>query len=130
MTKLETPVAVLRAIALRQVNVEEGVACRGTAVESHAFKVRKRTFLFAREAEMMLKLAGSLPEAQKLASQDPSRYKAGLGGWVTVKLGANGLPPQELLKRWVAESYGLMAPVAKTAERKAPKKTGAKGKSG
>jgi hypothetical protein len=36
------------------------------------------------------------------------------------------LPPQELLKRWVAESNGLMAPVAKTAERKAPKKTGAK----
>jgi hypothetical protein len=109
MPRSNSPVAILQAIAFAHSDVEEGIACQGTAVESHAFKVRKKTFLFAREAEMMLKLAESLPDAQRLAAQDPARYKAGAGGWVTVKLGAAGLPKQDLLKRWIAESYRLMA---------------------
>ena len=103
-----SPTQILRSLALRHTEVEEGIACKGTAVESSSFKVRKKTFLFARDVEMMVKLQESLSEAKRFASQDPSRYRVG-GGWVSVKFGAGALPPRELLTRWVAESYRLMA---------------------
>ncbi len=105
--------AILRALATKHPEVEESIACKGTAVESSAFKVDKKTFLFARDVQMMVKLEESLPEAKELAAREPERYKAG-GGWVTVKFDGGVLPPRELLARWIAESYRLMtAPAAK-----------------
>jgi hypothetical protein len=47
----------------------------------------------------------SLPEAAKFESKEPSRYKVGSLGWVTVKLGPGEPPPLDLLERWIDESY-------------------------
>ena len=124
MPSPKTPTEILRTLALRHAEVEEAIACKGTPLESSAFKVRKKTFLFARDAEMMVKLQESLPEARKQASQEPGRYRVGGGGWVSVKFGGGALPPRELLTRWIAESFRLM-----TVERSAPKKKAAKKKS-
>src|SRR6266852_923892 len=67
-------VQTLRTIALRHPDTEEGIACNGTAVESSAFKVRKRTFLFARKVDLRLKLLESIPEANQLAAKEPDIY--------------------------------------------------------
>ena len=114
----------LRAIALRHPEVEEVIACKGTPLESRAFKVRKKTFLFTRDIEMMVKLQDSLPEAKEHASQDPSRYRVS-AAWVSVRFGAGALPPRDLLTRWVAESYSIMAgrPAKQSKSGSLPAKT-------
>jgi hypothetical protein len=115
----KSPRDLLRTLALKHSGVEEGIACKGTAVESSAFKVGKKTFLFARDLDMRLKLQESLAEAEKHASQDPSQYSVGAGGWILVKFGSVGVPPRELLTRWVDESYRIMAGGAAPAGKKA-----------
>jgi hypothetical protein len=115
----------LRTAALRLPGVEEGVACEGTAVESRTFKVRKKSFLFVRRANVMLKLGDSADEAARLASKD-GRYRIGAGGWLTVTLGAGTAPPpMALMTRWIAESYRLYAADGKVAagKKRATKRT-------
>ena len=119
MPPAKSPAALLRSLALRHPNVEEGVACQGTAVESNAFKIKKKTFLFARDVDLMLKLQASIPEANACATGDPLRYRPGKGGWVSVKFDGGVLPPKDLLTRWIAESYQLMA--APPAKKSRPK---------
>ena len=102
-----SPREILRALALAHPDVEEALACKGTALESSAFKVRKKTFLFARDVEMMIKLDESLPEARRLAAQGANDFRVGAGGWVSVKFGAGKLPAKELLSRWIAESSSI-----------------------
>jgi hypothetical protein len=98
----------LRKAALRLPDVEEGVACEGTAVESRTFKIGKRAFLFVRPAAVMLKVDKSAEAVRRLAAKD-SRYRIGAGGWVTVALGSAPRPPLRLIAGWMNESYRGMA---------------------
>lgn len=100
----------LRTLAASYPEAEEGVACKGTALECSAFKVRKKTFLFASARELKVKLGNSLAEAQKLARSEPARFQVGASGWVTVKVDVDQPLPAEILKRWINESYRLLAP--------------------
>ncbi len=100
----------LRTIALRYPEAEEGIACKGTALECSAFKVRQKAFLFVGAAEMKVKLHDSLAEASKLASDEPDRCTVGVHGWVTVKISANRTSPAGLLEKWIDESFRLLAP--------------------
>jgi hypothetical protein len=99
---------VLLEYALRLPQTEEGIACEGTALESHTVKVKKRAFLFVRAAEARLKLAASLKEAAALAAQQPERYSVGPHGWVLIKLEESSPYPLSVLKRWVKESCLLL----------------------
>jgi hypothetical protein len=108
----------LRKFASQFPGVEETIACRGTAVESSAFKVGKKTFLFLRAADARLKLEQSLSEAAKLAKKEPSRYSAGAMGWIKVELMPEP-PPLDLLRRWIDESYRLMSASAPARKTKA-----------
>lgn len=101
-------VQALRRLATRFPDVEEGIACKGTAIESSAFKARKKTFLFLNASLARLKLRESLAEATQLASREPTLYGVGSLGWVAVKLDLDAAPPLELLERWVGESYRLI----------------------
>jgi YjbR len=116
----------LRKIALRFPDVEEGVACKGTALECPVFNIRKKNFLFTGAAEARLKLRESLPEANKLASREPSRFGAGSSGWVTVRYHADAIPPLDLLERWIGESYRLFAPAPGRGPGTAAKERGKK----
>jgi predicted DNA-binding protein (MmcQ/YjbR family) len=98
----------LRTIALRYPEAEEAIACEGTALESSVFRARKKSFLFVGAADVKVKLRESQAEATRLASKDPSRYRVGGHGWISVSLSA-GDPPLELLERWVDESYREVA---------------------
>lgn len=102
-------IEALRALALARPGAEEGVACPGTAVESHAFRAKKKAFLFVRRKGeglgTMLKLAASLPEAQKLETEFPGRYVVGAHGWVTTTFVGDDDLPHALFERWIDESY-------------------------
>ena len=90
-----------RSLALALPNVEEGVACVGTALESRTFVVAKKAFLFVSAKDARLKLDSSATEAKRLG------FAVGANGWVKIELAS--LPPVPVLKQWIAESHGLMA---------------------
>src|SRR5262245_32407399 len=100
----------LRTIALRYPETEEGVACKGTAIECTTFKAGNKAFLFVGAKEIRLKLQASLAEANKLAAKDPDRYKTGAHGWVAISTGDGQAVDLNLLERWVDESYRLLVP--------------------
>ena len=98
---MEPRKAVLKA-ALAHPETEEGVACEGTALERRTVKVKKKAFLFLGTLDAMVKLGASKAEAKRLG------LKVGSTGWVKVTF--KGGPPVQVLRRWVDESYRLMAP--------------------
>ena len=110
--------ASLRRVALAFEAVTEGVACEGTALERRTVKVGSKVFVFIGKTEVMLKLGASLTEAKKVAAGQPDVCRVGSGGWVKLTLGGKGELTQELLNRWIRESYAL-AKTAKTRPTKA-----------
>lgn len=114
-------VQALRKFAMKHDDVEEGIACAGTALECATFKTNKKAFLFLGTANARLKLQDSLAEAAKLAKAEHDRYKAGANGWVEVKFAGDEAPPLDVMTRWIDESYQLMA-APLSAKKKTPKK--------
>lgn len=122
---------VLRRVAMHYPQVEEGIACEGTAVESSSFRARGKSFLFVGRDVVRVKLSASQADARQLAAKDPDRYQIGANGWAAVKLADGAAPPLDLLARWIDESYRLIADrrfVALLDERGARAKTEAKRK--
>ena len=90
----------LASIALALPDVDQGIACAGTALESRTYSVGRKAFLFVSGDSLRLKLDRSIAEARKHSAQ------VGAGGWTRVSLDA--LPPVPVLRRWIAESHGLI----------------------
>lgn len=114
-------VDTLRKLALSLADVEEKIACAGTAIEQSSFRTGGKSFLFAQRkgdlAIVRLKLSKSLAAAEKAKD-----VEVGKGGWTTCRVPL-AKAPSATLKRWVSESYALSAAPAK---KKAPaKKTAA-----
>jgi YjbR len=95
---------------MRFPEVEEGIACKGTAIECVTFHTRKKTFLFVGKAELRLKLDESLAMAAKLAKTEPERFVVGGTAWIKVTFSPDSPPPLDILERWIDESYRLIAP--------------------
>jgi hypothetical protein len=109
----------LKAIALKLPHVEQGIACKGTALESITFNVRKKAFLFVGASHARFKLRDAIAEATKLAvKKEPMGVTVGSLGWVKVSL-AGAVPPRDVLEHWVAESYRIALGVPKTPAKKA-----------
>lgn len=108
--------AKLDSIARALEGVTRGVACAGTALESHTYKVDDKAFLFVSREHARLKLSVSVAEARRLGAQ------VGTGGWT--KLTLADLPSDAALARWIAESHGLMR--GGETKRAAAKPRGAK----
>ena len=100
----------LRTLALQYPECEEGIACKGTAIECTTFKARSKAFLFMARADVRIKLRESLPEAAKLAVKEPGRYTVGASGWIKVTFSDDEPLPLDVLTRWIDESYRLLAP--------------------
>lgn len=92
----------------------------GTVCNKDAHKARNKNFLFLwaddTEYKLKLKLADSLPEAQKLAKAEPDFYSIGSSGWVDIEMLLKKSPPTALLRRWIGESFRLNAPKKLLAE--------------
>lgn len=110
--------ADLSSIARSLGDVEQGIACAGTALESRTFTSGKKAFLFVSKEQARLKLAASAAEARALG------FAVGSGGWATLPL--DELPAAAVLRRWVAESHALVS--GKAAKRAAPGKKAAPSK--
>jgi predicted DNA-binding protein (MmcQ/YjbR family) len=84
-------------------------------------KVGKKVFMFMgvqREDHpggISLKLKDSHAQALSLPHAAPTGYGLGRSGWVSIRLEGD-LPPLDVLRDWVEESYRLVAP-AKLAAR-------------
>ena len=100
------PTEPIRLEAGRYTGVDEGTACTQSS-----FKVGKKAFLYVGPQggryKAMFKLQQSMPEATRLAEQDPDRYEVGKFGWVTARFTAEQPMPKELWGRWLDESYQL-----------------------
>jgi hypothetical protein len=106
-------------IAKRLPDVEEGIACKGTALESRTFKVNEKAFLFLSARDARLKLGPSVAEAVAFAKAEPSRCTVGAGGWV--KLSVAAPPSSNVLARWIAESRATMGTATAATKKSAPR---------
>ncbi|HEX6885999.1 MAG TPA: hypothetical protein VF530_21675 [Planctomycetota bacterium] len=102
----------LAKIALALPDVEQGIACAGTALESRTYRTGKSAFLFVSAKDARLKLEASAAEARKLG------FQVGTGGWV--KLSLEALPAAAVLRRWVAESHALVHGSGKVRKEAGP----------
>jgi hypothetical protein len=98
----------LRPIAMALGDVEEGIACQGTPLESSTFKANKKAFLFVGARAVRLKLAASLADAKKLAAQNPDTYDVGSGGWIKIAIADGQKAPVTILKKWIRESHDVL----------------------
>lgn len=107
------PGQVLAKTALNLKDVATSIACKGTSVERTTYTINKKAFLFLGNADAMVKLQESISDARKVAG-----CKVGASGWTKVTWGPDAVPPLDLLKTWVEESYRLLAPPPKNPTRK------------
>src|SRR5215472_17446606 len=82
----------LRTIAQRLSDVEEGISCAGTVLESTTFKTKKKAFLFVGPKVARLKLGPSIKEASRLAAAKDSPYQVGKLDWVAIALDKGDAP--------------------------------------
>ena len=106
--------ADLGRIALALPDVEKGIACAGTALESRTYQTGKKAFLFVAKTQARLKLEESAQQAEKLG------FPAGANGWVTLPLDA--LPAASVVKRWIAESHALASRSGSKGKKRAPRR--------
>jgi len=83
--------------------------------EHSAFKLKGKTFLFVgAESEgwgISVKLEESHASALTKPFASPTRYGLGKHGWVSAKFGPKDAVPLDALKRWIEESYYVIAPL-------------------
>ena len=104
--------ADLGKFALALEDVEQGIACAGTALESRTYSTNKKAFLFVAKKQARLKLDSSTPEAKELG------FSVGANGWVTLPLDA--LPSVSVVRRWITESHALASRVSPRKSKKKP----------
>jgi predicted DNA-binding protein (MmcQ/YjbR family) len=87
-----------------------------------AIKVRGKIFVtlvFDDDAlRTSMKLRASNLDALLLPFTEPTHYGMGKHGWVTAQFAPGEVPPVELIKAWMDESYRLIAP--KTLVKRLP----------
>lgn len=86
-------------------------------------KVNKKVFVFMGTEsghEKGFGMSVKLPESNGLALTlpftEPTGYGLGKGGWVSVYFVADDLPPADMMKEWILESYRAIAPKKLAAE--------------
>ena len=109
------PMIAIRKLALGYPEVEETDSC-----VHRAFKARGKSFVFLGMKDetysVRLKLKDSLDEAESLAAESPENFDVGMHGWTLVTFPHSRSPPRGLMKRWIDESFRLLAPRSLVAE--------------
>ncbi|HUR62560.1 MAG TPA: hypothetical protein VM286_09390 [Candidatus Thermoplasmatota archaeon] len=94
--------------ALRLKDIEEGIACEGTALESRTVKTGGRAFLFLGPKKAYFKLGPSYGEAQE-AAKGSGAVQPGGAGWTSLMWDVPCPVSPAVLRRWVKESHDLVA---------------------
>lgn len=99
----------IRAHAMSFPDSEEGSSC-----VNRAFSAGGKNFVFVGEkpgqCSVRLKLADSVPDIEARAEGDPDSWQVGTGGWTLITFSPSKAPPIAELRRWVTESFHLLAP--------------------
>ncbi len=120
MPRSEDPTDAIRRQAVTFPEVAKGTSCTQSS-----FKAGKGTFLFigpgpkGKGFKAMFKLNASMPQALKLAAENPERFDVGSTGWVTARFTAEKPLPKRIWGKWLAESYDVTCgagPKAKKAK--------------
>ncbi len=118
------PTDAIRVKASRYPGVDKGTSCTQSS-----FKSGKKAFLYigmqGGRCKAMFKLQKSMPEATKLAKNEPDCYQTGSTAWVTARFTAEKPMPKKLWEKWLEESYQLSLAAGagkKPAAKKASKK--------
>ncbi len=86
----------------------------GSSCVNRAFTAGGKNFAFLGEKDdeckLRIKLAASLPEIEARASNDADRWQVGSGGWVLLVFPPGDAPKITDLRRWLTESFRLLAP--------------------
>lgn len=61
-------------------------------------------------------LRDSIPEIEQRAATDPERWQVGTGGWVLLTFPPADAPRIADLRRWITESFRLLAPTKIVAQ--------------
>ncbi len=127
MARSKDPTELIREKAASYPEVAKGTSCNQSS-----FKAGKGSFLFIGPGakgigfKAMFKLDRSMPQARKLASQEPDRFEVGSTGWVTARFTAEKPLPKSIWAKWLQESYEICCGSAK-GHKPAKKKTAKKG---
>jgi predicted DNA-binding protein (MmcQ/YjbR family) len=77
-------------------------------------KVNKKIFVFLHGDANSLRVTTKLPRSYGAALlapfAKPTGYGLGKSGWVTATFASRDLPPYDILKSWIDESYRAVAP--------------------
>lgn len=78
-------------------------------------KVKKKVFVFcgvpgSETLGFSVKLPDSGEDALSLPFASPTGYGLGKAGWVSFRFGPRELPPKDVLRAWIDESYRAVAP--------------------
>jgi hypothetical protein len=119
MSERDAIVATLQRAAERLPDVEQGIACAGTVIESRTYKIGGKAFLFLGPKVARFKLIDSAKEMAARAKKEGTRYSIGAGGWAALTLDGKS-PVKGDLEKWVGESYRALGggggkPAAKPA---------------
>ncbi len=105
----------IRSHAMSFPESDEGSSC-----VNRAFKAGGKNFAFLGERKgeitLRLKVAESIPELEAIAAVDAERAQVGKGGWALLKFAPHDPPAIEHLRRWVTESFHILAPKKVIAE--------------
>lgn len=102
-----------------------------------AFKVRGKVFLFlsadADGVSLSVKLPNSADAVLSFGFAEPTGYGLGKSGWVTARFQKSADVPMALVRDWLDESFGAIAPkkllgTVERATKPVPKKAPAKRK--
>lgn len=99
--------------AIREMAAAFPEVAKGTSCNQSSFKTTKKSFLFIGPGrkgvgyKAMFKLKASMPQAEKLAIDDPEHFEVGNTGWVTARFSADKPLPKKLWSKWLKESYAL-----------------------
>ena len=118
MAKSPDPTDAIRNKAVTFPGVAKGTSCTQSA-----FQAGKGTFLFigpgpkGQGFKAMFKLNASMPQALKLAAEDPKCFEVGSTGWVTARFTADEPLPKRIWGKWLAESYDLTCGAGRKAKK-------------
>jgi predicted DNA-binding protein (MmcQ/YjbR family) len=92
--------------------------------------VRDKTFAYlslpGEPFSITCKLPHSNAAALALPSTEPAGYGLGKSGWVAARFADDEMPPIDVLKSWIDESYRAVAPKKLAAQIGAPAASGSK----
>lgn len=96
----------------------------GSSCVNRAFKAGGKNFAFLGEkpgeCNIRLKLDASIPEIEERSKDDPDAWQVGTGGWTLIRFSPKSPPPVADLRRWITESFHLLAPKKVIAKLDAP----------